>query len=48
MSVATIADKVNRGERIDADEALTLYRDASTWQLGRLADAIRARRHPGG
>ncbi len=44
--VETIAAKVARGERVDAAEALTLYREASTWQLGRLADAIRARRHP--
>jgi len=41
-----IVEKVTRGERIDADEALTLYRDASTWQLGKLADGIRARLHP--
>jgi cyclic dehypoxanthinyl futalosine synthase len=46
MSVDAIAAKVTRGERIDAAEALTLYRDASTWHLGRLADTIRARRHP--
>ncbi len=46
MSVDAIAAKVSRGERIDAGEALTLYRDASTWLLGRLADDIRARRHP--
>ncbi len=46
MSVEAIAEKVTRGERVDAGEALTLYRDASPWQLGRLADAIRARRHP--
>ncbi|BCS34131.1 hypothetical protein TBR22_A33600 [Luteitalea sp. TBR-22] len=46
MSLQAIVEKVERGERIDADEALVLYRDASTWQLGRLADAIRARRHP--
>ena len=45
-SVDAIAAKVARGERIDADEALILYREASTWQLGRLADGIRARRHP--
>jgi cyclic dehypoxanthinyl futalosine synthase len=46
MSVDAIAAKVTRGERIDAGEARMLYREASTWQLGRLADAIRARRHP--
>ena len=42
MTVDAIAEKVSWGERIGADEALTLYREASTWQLGRLADAIRA------
>ena len=45
-AVEAIAAKVAAGGRVDADEALTLYRDASTWRLGRLADDIRARRHP--
>jgi cyclic dehypoxanthinyl futalosine synthase len=42
----TIADKVRAGERLTADEALDLYRRASTALLGRLADAVRARKHP--
>jgi cyclic dehypoxanthinyl futalosine synthase len=42
-----IASKVAAGGRVDAAEALALYRDAPTQLLGRLADGIRARRHPG-
>ncbi|MCC7273465.1 MAG: dehypoxanthine futalosine cyclase [Alphaproteobacteria bacterium] len=48
MTIDRIADKVAAGGRIDAGEALALYRCAPTPTLGRLADAIRARRHPGG
>ncbi|MGE0593479.1 MAG: cyclic dehypoxanthinyl futalosine synthase [Vicinamibacterales bacterium] len=44
--VDAVARKVFAGERIDAREALTLYRGASTHLLGRLADGIRARKHP--
>ena len=40
--------KAEAGERLDADEALRLYRDAPTAVLGRLADAVRARKHPDG
>ena len=43
-----IADKVRAGERLSGDEALELYRRAPTGLLGRLADAVRARKHPGG
>ncbi|MGE3508599.1 MAG: cyclic dehypoxanthinyl futalosine synthase [Vicinamibacterales bacterium] len=46
MTVDTIADKVRAGSRIEADEALALYRHAPTALLGQLADAIRARKHP--
>src|SRR4051812_21451114 len=46
MKIEGIAAKVRGGGRIDAAEALELYRDASTPLLGRLADGIRARRHP--
>ncbi|MBI2188757.1 MAG: dehypoxanthine futalosine cyclase [Acidobacteria bacterium] len=41
-----LASKVLDGSRVTADEALALYRRAPTHLLGRLADAIRARRHP--
>src|SRR6267378_3328535 len=42
-----IARKVLGGGRVDRAEALELYRHAPTHLLGRLADAIRARKHPG-
>jgi cyclic dehypoxanthinyl futalosine synthase len=41
-----IARKVEDGGRVDAADALELYRHAPTHLLGRLADRIRARRHP--
>jgi len=41
-----IANKVRDGGRVDAGEALELYRHASTHLLGSLADGIRARKHP--
>ena len=41
-----IIAKAETGGRIDAAEALRLYRDAPTAVLGRLADATRARKHP--
>ena len=40
------ARKVSAGERVTADEALDLYRHAPTHLLARLADDIRARKHP--
>ncbi|HYM24386.1 MAG TPA: cyclic dehypoxanthinyl futalosine synthase [Vicinamibacterales bacterium] len=40
------AGKAERGERLSADEALGLYRHAPTALLGRLADGVRARKHP--
>jgi cyclic dehypoxanthinyl futalosine synthase len=45
--VNAIADMVRSGQRIDRAEALALYREAPTALLGRLADAVRARKHPG-
>ena len=44
--IEAIAQKVEGGKRVTADEALELYRNAPTALLGRLADGIRARRHP--
>jgi len=41
-----IADRVRAGQRLTADEALALYRDAPTALLGALADVVRARKHP--
>src|SRR5688500_12821781 len=40
-----IVAKAEAGERLDAAEALRLYREAPTTLLGRLADAMRARKH---
>ena len=48
MTIASIAERVRDGGRIDGREALQLYTGASTALLGRLADGIRARRHPSG
>ena len=48
MTVDSIAQKVMDGGRVDAAEALMLYREAPTHRLGQLADAIRARKHPDG
>ena len=48
MSVASIAETVVAGGRLSGDEALELYVDAATGLLGRLADGVRARKHPSG
>ena len=42
----SIAERVAAGNRIGAAEALELYLGAPTSRLGRLADDIRARKHP--
>jgi cyclic dehypoxanthinyl futalosine synthase len=41
-----LARKVLNGERVTPAEALDLYRHAPTHLLGRLADTVRARKHP--
>jgi cyclic dehypoxanthinyl futalosine synthase len=43
-----LAAKVRGGGRLERAEALDLYRHAPTPLLGRLADEVRARKHPGG
>src|SRR5256884_103434 len=48
MNLDDIASTVRAGERLSGDEALELYRRAPTALLGRLADEVRARKHPGG
>src|SRR5215471_17059348 len=48
MTIASLADKVRAGARLDADEALALYRNAPTPLLGQLADSVRQRKHPDG
>src|SRR5262245_61968755 len=47
MSFEQTAEKVLGGGRLDADEALDLYRHAPTALIGQLADQVRARKHPG-
>ena len=42
----SVVEKVRSGERVTPDEALELYRHAPTHLLGRLADSVRARKHP--
>jgi cyclic dehypoxanthinyl futalosine synthase len=44
--IEQLANKVSNGERLNRGEALELYREAPTHLLGRLADGIRARKHP--
>jgi cyclic dehypoxanthinyl futalosine synthase len=46
MPVDRLAEKVRRGGRLDQAEALELYLNAPTPLLGRLADEVRARKHP--
>ena len=48
MNLADIERRILDGGRISADEALALYNDAPTYWLGRMADAVRARKHPEG
>ena len=40
------AERLRSGGRLSAGEALDLYRHAPTHELGRLADAVRAAKHP--
>ena len=46
MSIQTLEQKVLRGDRISAAEALVLYQHAPTHTLGCLADEIRRQKHP--
>ena len=48
MAITELIEKVRAGGRVDAAEALELYRHAPTAVLGQLADGIRRRRHPEG
>src|SRR3989454_6593936 len=47
-NITGLSERLRAGERLSGDEALELYRQAPTPLLGRLADAIRQRKHPGG
>ena len=46
MSLASLTDRVDAGDRLSRDQALALYTEAPTQLLGRLADRVRARKHP--
>jgi cyclic dehypoxanthinyl futalosine synthase len=48
MVLSEIESRIRDGGRIDRDEALLLYREAPTGWLGRLANIVRARKHPDG
>jgi cyclic dehypoxanthinyl futalosine synthase len=48
MTINERADNVRNGGRLDRDGALELYLHAPTALLGRLADEVRARKHPDG
>jgi cyclic dehypoxanthinyl futalosine synthase len=48
MAIQQLAAKVRAGGRLDRAEALELYLQAPTALLGRLADEVRARKHPNG
>jgi cyclic dehypoxanthinyl futalosine synthase len=48
MTVDAIAGAVQDGRRLTPADAAVLYREAPTALLGRLADEVRRRRHPGG
>ena len=44
--IEQLASKVSKGDRLNRGEALELYREAPTHVLGRLANDVRARKHP--
>jgi cyclic dehypoxanthinyl futalosine synthase len=48
MTLSSLESRLADGGRLTADEALFLYREAPTFWLGRVADLVRARKHPHG
>src|SRR6187551_3645152 len=46
MNLQELETRINAGGRLEADEALLLYRHAPTYWLGRMADSVRRRKHP--
>ena len=46
MQLSEFEQRIAAGGRLTADEALQLYRHAPTYWLGRMADAVRRRKHP--
>ncbi|HEX8031189.1 MAG TPA: cyclic dehypoxanthinyl futalosine synthase [Vicinamibacterales bacterium] len=47
MDLIEFEQRIEAGGRLTADEALHLYRHAPTYWLGRMADSVRRRKHPG-
>jgi cyclic dehypoxanthinyl futalosine synthase len=47
MDLTEFEQRIEAGGRLTADEALQLYRHAPTYWLGRMADGVRRRKHPG-
>jgi cyclic dehypoxanthinyl futalosine synthase len=48
MDLTSFEQRIAAGGRLTAGEALRLYREAPTYWLGRMADDVRRRKHPGG
>ena len=48
MDLTNLEQRILSGGRLSGDEALQLYRQAPTYWLGRMADAVRRRKHPQG
>ncbi len=48
MAIDALAQKIRAGGRLDAAEALEMYRGAPTHLLGRLAHDVRLQKHPEG
>ena len=48
MDLKAFEERIAGGGRLTGDEALQLYRHAPTYWLGRMADAVRRRKHPDG
>jgi cyclic dehypoxanthinyl futalosine synthase len=48
MDLRDLEQRITEGGRITPDEALRLYLEAPTYWLARMADAVRARKHPEG
>jgi cyclic dehypoxanthinyl futalosine synthase len=48
MNLTELERRILDGGRLSAADALALYHEAPTYWLGRMADAVRARKHPSG
>ena len=48
MDLKAFEERIAAGGRLNAEEALQLYRHAPTYWLGRMADGVRRRKHPEG